>query len=188
MVQLAPEIALSPFESVTPEGRLFKILSSETDHLIALVDAIRDRSALEFLKTPGLEYSSLYTNNANPTIAPYLVNLPAHSEVLKQIIQKGWGRGWGVFVTCPFPLATLCNYFRSALMVTMPDGTELFSRFYDPRFFRDFFEGCSRAEAEKFFGPISSYFVEDERPEILLQYTITEKGTEKKGHLLTDLA
>jgi len=187
MAQVAAEIILSSFESATPEGRLFHILSNQSHHLMALIDAIRDGSVLEFLKTPGLEYSSLYTNNANATIAPYLVKLPPRSKELKQIIQKGWGHGWGVFLTCPTSLPQLFDYLRSTLMVTMPDGTELFSRFYDPRFFREFFEGCSSVEAEKFFGPISSYFVEDERREILLQYINTEKGPEKKGHLLTEI-
>jgi len=69
----------------------------------------------------------------------------------------------------------------------MPDGMELFSRFYDPRFFRAFLETCGAAEAEKFYGPITSYFMEDDRPEILLQFTRSKRGAEKKGHLLSVL-
>jgi len=65
---------------------------------------------------------------------------------------------------------------------------ELFSRFYDPIFFRTFLQTCTADEAEKFFGPITSYFMEDERPEILLQFTKSKTGAAKKGHLLSDLA
>jgi len=42
-------------------------------------------------------------------------------------------------------------------------------------------------KGEKLFGPITSYFKEDERPEILLQFTKSKTGAEKKGHLLSDL-
>jgi pSer/pThr/pTyr-binding forkhead associated (FHA) protein len=183
----AQEAALSAFEAATPEGRLFQLLSSQPQPLMALIDGVRDRSVLEFLKTSGVEHCSLYNSNANAAIAPYLVSLPPRSEALKGMIKKGWGHEWGVYLTCPFSLSELRNHFRTSLMVTMPDGMELFSRFYDPRFFREFLEGCSSSEAEKFFGPVSSYFMEDERPEILLQYTNGKTGTEKKGHLLTDL-
>jgi hypothetical protein len=72
-------------------------------------------------------------------------------------------------------------------MVRLPDGVELFSRFYDPRFFRAFLNSCTAAEAERFFGPVSSYFIEAEKPEIVLQFTLTTGGVEKKGHLLSEL-
>src|SRR5262249_54256669 len=110
------------------------------------------------------------------------------TELLKQMVHQGWGRGWGVYLTCSLSLAQVRDYFRSSLLVTMPDGMELFSRFYDPRFFRSFLESCSAAEAENFFGPITSYLMEDERSEILLQFKRGKKGPEKKGHLLSVLA
>jgi hypothetical protein len=133
------------------------------------------------------ESQSLYRGEQNAAIAPYLVRLPPRSELLKQMIQKGWGHEWGVYLTCPLPLAVLREYFRTSLMVTMPDGMELFSRFYDPAFFRVFLETCTAEEAEKFFGPVTSYFMEGDRPEITLQFTRSNAGAEKRGHLLSVL-
>ncbi|HAF13950.1 MAG TPA: hypothetical protein DCK99_09685 [Blastocatellia bacterium] len=183
----ASRLLLDSYEAATPEGRLFHILSNQPQPLMALIDAVHDARVLDLLRTLGEEHQSLYRNEQNAALAPYLVSLPARSELLKQMIQKGWGRQWGVYLTCPLSLSELRQYFRTSLLVTMPDGVELFSRFYDPRFFRDFLENCSAAEAEKFFGPATSYFMEDERPEILLQFSKSKTGPEKKGHLLSVL-
>lgn len=187
MADVLSPVALDSYEAATPEGRLLQILSNQPEPLMALIDAAHDPKVLELLRAAHEEYQSLYRNEQNAAIAPYLVRLPPRSDLLKQMVQQGWGRGWGVYLTCPLSLAELRDYFRSSLLVTMPDGMELFSRFYDPRFFRSFLESCNAAEAEKFFGPITSYLMEDERSEILLQFKRGRKGPEKKGHLLSVL-
>ena len=178
---------LDSYEAATPEGNLRQILSSQRGTLMALVDATHDPRVLEVLRASGEEYKSLYRGDQNAAIAPYLVRLAPRSELLKKMIKEGWGKNWGVYLTCPLALNELRDHLRQSLMVTMPDGMELFSRFYDPRFFRAFLESCTAAEAEKFFGPITSYFMEDERPEVLLQFRRTRTGAEKKGHLLSIL-
>ena len=186
--EVIPAAALDSYEAATPDGRLFHILSNQPETLMALMDAVHDPKVLELLRASREEYQSLYRSEQNPGVAPYLVRLPPRSELLKQMIQRGWGNEWGVYLTCSLSVTELRDYFRTSLMVIMPDGMELFSRFYDPRFFRGFLEGCTAAEAEKFFGPVTSYFMEDERPEILLQFTRSKNGAEKKGHLLSELA
>jgi hypothetical protein len=154
---------------------------------MALLDATHQRNLLELLTESGEEFQSLYQDPKSAAVAPYLVRLPPKSRLLRQMVHDGWGHGWGVYLTCRLPLAQLREYFRQALMLRLPDGVELLSRFYDPRFFRGFLEGCTAAEAEKFFGPVSSYLMEAEKPEILLQFTRTSRGAEKKGHLLSTL-
>src|SRR5437588_5088838 len=185
--EVVPAAALDSYEAATPDGRLLHILSNQPQTLMALIDAIHDARVLELLRATREEYQSLYRNEQNPKVAPYLVRLPPRSELLKQMIQRGWGHQWGIYLTCPLSLPELRAHFRTSLMVSMPDGMELFSRFYDPVFFRTFLETCTADEAENFFGPITSYFMEDERPEILLQFTKSKTGAEKKGHLLSDL-
>lgn len=181
-------VALASYEAETPDGRLLHILSNQPQALMALIDGIKDARVLELLRATKEEYQSLYSSAQNAAIAPYLVCLPPRSVLLKQMIEQGWGHQWGVYLTCPLSLSELREYFRTFLMVTMPDGMELCSRFYDPGFFRSFLETCTAAEADKFFGPITSYFMEDERPEILLQFTKNKTGAEKKGHLLSMLS
>jgi pSer/pThr/pTyr-binding forkhead associated (FHA) protein len=185
--EVLPPTAVDSYEAATPEGRLVQILSSQSGNLMALVDATHDSRVLTILQKANEEYQSLYRNDKNAAQAPYLVKLPPRSELLKQMTRQGWGKNWGVFLSCPLSLPELREHLRQSLMVTMPDGMELFSRFYDPRFFRGFLETCTAAEAEKFFGPITSYWMEGERPEILLQFRRGRKGAEKKGHLLSVL-
>lgn len=180
-----PPSALAGYEAVTPGGRLLHLLCSQREPLLALLDATHERNLLKLLADSGEEFQSLYQDPKSAAIAPYLVRLPPQSRLLNQMVHDGWGHGWGVFLTCKLPLTQLRDYFRQTLMIRLPDGVELFSRFYDPRFFRAFLESCTAAEAEKFFGPVSSYLMEAEKPEILLQFTRTSRGAEKKGHLLT---
>ena len=169
------------------EGRLFHLLSNQHQPLMALIDAIRDREILGLLQTHADEHQSLYRREQDPQVAPHLVRFAPRSALLRQMIQKGWARQWGIYLTSTLSLRDLRQYFRTALMVTMPDGVELFSRFYDPRFFRTFLESCTAKEAESYFGPVNAYFMEDERPEILLEFTRSSTGAEKKGHLLSPL-
>ena len=178
---------LEMYEAATPQGRLFQILSNQPQTVMALLDAVRDAKVIDLLRGTREEYQSLYTGEANAAVAPYLVRLPPRCDLLKQMIQLGWGKEWGVYLTCVSSLGGLRDYFRASLMVKLPDGIELFSRFYDPRFFRRFLETCTVAEAEKFFGPVTTYLMEGERPEILLEFSKYSTGVEKKGHLLSDL-
>jgi hypothetical protein len=166
---------------------LLQLLSAQPEPLLALLDATNEKNLPKLLVESGEEFQSLYDDPKSAAVAPYLVSLPPQSGLLKQMIHDGWGHGWGTFLTCKLPISQVRAYFRQTLMIRLPDGVELFSRFYDPRFFRAFLESCTAAEAEKFFGPVSSYLMEAEKPEILLQFTRTSRGTEKQGHLLTTL-
>ena len=186
-----PDISLpqlASYEAVTPNGKLLNILSNQHQPVLALLDGAHDSSVLELLKTQGEPFVSLYRPEQKATVVPYLVAIPPRSNLLKEMIRRGWGHEWGVYLTCSLSLSELREYFRSSLMVTLNDGMELFSRFYDPHFFRNFLTDCSADEAEKFFGPVESYFMEDERSEILLQFTRGKRGVEKIGHLLSDLS
>jgi pSer/pThr/pTyr-binding forkhead associated (FHA) protein len=178
---------IDAYTAATPEGRLLQLLSSQAEPLMGLLDATDDPKVLELLRNSGEEYKSIYQDEKSAAIAPYLVSLPPHSALLKRLIHDGWGKGWGVYLTCGLPLQELRRYFRHALMVTMPDGVELFSRFYAPAFFRRFLETSTRAEVERFFGPITAYLMEAEKPEILLEFTRSSEGVEKRGHLLSTL-
>jgi|GEM_PF-497471 len=177
--------AMQSYQAVTPGGRLLHLLQTQPVPVMALLDSTNEKKLLDHLS--GEDFQSLYQNPANIATTPYLVNLPPDSQFLRKMVYDGWGRGWGIYLTCPVSLAQLREYFRRELMVRLPDGVELFSRFYEPRFFRTFLDSCTAQEAQKFFGPVRSYLIEGEKPEIVLEYTRTESGVEKQGHLLSDL-
>lgn len=170
--------------AATPEGRLLQILRRQRDPLYALLDAARDTQVLALLRGSSEEFQSLYDGERFAEIAPYLVLLPPQSQLPEKLIREGWGKGWGVYLTCGASLREIRAYFRKVLMVKTPDGGEFFSRFYDPRFLREFLRTGTPAEAERMFGPISRYFIEAEKPEILMQFTRTKQGAELKERLL----
>jgi hypothetical protein len=177
-------LALENSLGTTPEGRLLSLLRNQPEQLFALLDAAHEPTVPELLRGSGHEYQSLYEGNAFADTAPYLVAVPPASRLLDKLVYEGWGRGWAVYLTCGLPLKAVRDYFRQALMIKMPDGREFFSRFYDPRFFRGFLRGCTPAEADRFFGPITSYLMEAENPEILLQFNRSAAGVQMKERLL----
>ncbi|HYE66378.1 MAG TPA: DUF4123 domain-containing protein, partial [Pyrinomonadaceae bacterium] len=169
-----------PQAEATLGGRLLQVLRRQPEPLFALLDATKQRQVLELLRSSGDEYQSLYEGEAFAAVAPYLVRLPVQSNFLLTMVRDGWGRDWGVFLTCSLPLTDLRSYFRQALMIKTADGQEFFSRFYAPSFFRGFLSGCTPAEADRFFGPVRRYLMEAERPETLLEFTKTAQGVEMK--------
>lgn len=184
MPESAVERVLRASNASTPEGRLIAILRSQREPLFAILDAAHEPTVPQLLRASGEEYQSLYQGEAFAEVAPYLVSIQPTSRFLERLAHEGWGHGWVVFLTCSLPLGSIREYFRRSLMIRMPDGREFFSRFYDPRFFRNFLRGCTQAEADRYFGPISSYLIEADNPEILLQFTRSSTGVEMKERLL----
>lgn len=169
----------------TPKGRLLQILREQPAPLYALLDAVHDPQVLELLHGAREELQPLYEGGQHaPEKIPYLVRLPAQSRLTEAFVNQGWGKNWGVYLTCAAPLAELRGYFRQSLMVKTQDGREFFFRFYEPRFLRDILRSSSHADSAKFFGPAGSYLIEAEKPEILLQCTRTRQGVEIRERLL----
>ena len=85
---------------------------------MALVDAIHDQQILELLQTHADEHQSLYRSEQDPKIAPHLVRFVPRSTLLKQLIQRGWGRQWGLYLTSALSLQDLRP------LITRPCGSE----------------------------------------------------------------
>lgn len=147
----------------------------------AILDAARDREVLSLLRASRLEFDCLYGINTHPRLvaaAPHLVHLGAESRRSAEIIERAWGRSWGVFLVAP-PDATikqLRRHLRGFLRVQTEEGGRLVFRFYDPRVLRVFLPTCTEAEARTFFGPILRFACEDESASRLLTFAIDRFG------------
>ena len=86
-------------------------------------------------------------------------------------MEKGWGKSWGVYLTSDWPLPALRNFLRQFLMVSLPDGKQVYFRFYDPRVLRLYLPLCTADEANEFFGPVKYYVMEDQAPDALLRFS-----------------
>jgi hypothetical protein len=79
---------------------LVEVLSSRSEHLYAVLDTARDPTIYPLLLRSGGYYLCLYsgaTARKLEAVAPYLVHLPPHSELLRDILDRGWSNSWEFF-------------------------------------------------------------------------------------------
>jgi hypothetical protein len=125
------------------------------------------------------EFECLYSGEIKPDLAetaPYVVRLEEKSEFTAWVVGQGWGKHWGIFALASADFKTMRGHLRRFLMVHDSNATALYFRYYDPRVLRTYLPTCNPDELERFFGPISSFLIEDEQPEKALRFEIT-KGT-----------
>ena len=172
-----------PTHEDTPQQRLLLLLRNQYQPLYAILDAARDVRILALLMQSREQYQSLYEGAEGDQlaqVAPYLVRLETDSLLLSSLVLEGWGNSWGVFLSCAGDLQTVRRHLRHFLEVQMPDGKQVYFRFYDPRVLRVFLPTCTADETNQFFGPIKHYLMEDDKPDKLLQFGSTDKGAEVK--------
>lgn len=164
-----------------PNGRLLQMLRGQFQPLFALLDAARDPRVLALLLESKEEFQSLYEGpqgDALAQFAPYLVGLPKESPLLETVAREGWGKSWGVYLTCDLPFKEVRKHFRHFLMAKLPDGRQVYFRFYDPRALRVYLPTCTAEEARSFFGPVKYYLMEGEMPESALSFAPGAQGAE----------
>ena len=171
---VAPPIAL--------HEQLLVLLRGEFQPLYAVLDAAREPEVLKVLFESKEKYQSLYEGPPSAQLAhfaPYLVKLVSESMLLETLVRQGWGKNWGVYFTCAQPFEGVRRHIRHFLMVKMPDGKQVYFRFYDPRVMRVFLPTCTPEEANQFFGPIQNFLAEDETPKRLLRFVNTGQGSQR---------
>ncbi len=165
------------------QPRLQDLLAKDFQPLYALLDASREPSVLKVILESKEEYQSLYEGPQGAQLAhfaPYLVRVPQKSALLDTLVQQAWSKSWGVFVTSDTPLKDLRTHFRHFLTVKLPDGTQVYFRYYDPRVLRLFLPTCLPEETTQFFGPVKHFLMEAEDPATALHFTRSPKGADKK--------
>lgn len=167
----------------TPQDRLLTLLRSDLQPLFAILDAARDIRILALLLHYKEECQSLYEGTEGATlaqVAPYLVRLAKDSRLLDALVKEGWGKSWGVYLTSASDLLEVRRHLRHFLQVRLPDGEQVYFRFYDPRVMRVFLPTCTAEETVQFFGPIKRYVMESEEPDKLWEFTTSGRGAVKK--------
>jgi hypothetical protein len=182
-----PPTAAQPSPKLPPpaprQPRLHDVLAKDFQPLYALLDASREPSVLKVILESKEEHQSLYEGPQGAQLAhfaPYLVRVPAKSSLLVTLAQQAWSKSWGVFVTSDTPLKELRTHFRRFLTVKLPDGSQVYFRYYDPRVLRLFLPTCYPEETTQFFGPVKHFLMEAEDPKLALHFTRSPKGADKK--------
>jgi hypothetical protein len=152
-----------------------------TPQVYALLDGARDRRIEPMIRLSRLEYCCLYGGRLSPALeraAPYLVHLTPGAAFMRDLIDLGWGRSWGIFTVVP-PDCTMHQqrrHCRTLLRVQAEDGRPLVFRFYDPRVLRVYLPTCTPHEAGAMFGPIPRLVTESEDGSHVLAYRPTSAG------------
>ena len=107
-------------------------------------------------------------------VAPYLVEVDSEDPFTQWLLDDGWGKSWGIFVESEATFIELRHHFRSFLRVVDESGKTLFFRYYDPRVIRVFLPVCDNAQLLTMFGPVEHYFVEGEKQNTLIQYSLRD--------------
>jgi pSer/pThr/pTyr-binding forkhead associated (FHA) protein len=131
----------------------------------------------------GAQYESLYEGKPKAKLAmfaPYLVRLLPESKLLENLVNKGWGRSWGIYLTCGLDFSEVRRHLRHFLMVRLPEGKHVYFRFYDPRVLRLYLPTCLPEEVNEFFGPVKYYLVEGDKPAALLRFSDAGRGVGRK--------
>jgi uncharacterized protein DUF4123 len=147
-------------------------------NVYAVLDGASIPDLLDKLYELQPEHVCLYRGELEPDIAevaPYLINLERDTEFSDWVFEKGWGNHWGIFAMSNESLRTMRNHFRTFLMVYDPEFKPLYFRYYDPRVLRTYLPTCDAEGLASLFGPVVSYFLEDEDPKNALRFR-TEGG------------
>ncbi|WP_343073672.1 DUF4123 domain-containing protein [Pyxidicoccus fallax] len=151
-------------DAPTKASTVHPVLEQQEFPLFALLDAARSERILQMLGSADEQRASLYTGpegDALAEVAPYLVALPPGSELLGRLLEEGWGKAWGVFVTSELSFRELRRHFRRFLLVEDELGRSLYFRFYDPRVLRVFLDTCTPEHRAELFGTaVKRFFVE----------------------------
>jgi hypothetical protein len=162
MPPVSPQTVITALWSRSKAGR---------SHLYAVLDGARNEGIYSAVAASGLEYECLHRGELTPDmaeVAPYLVKLAPEHPFTAWVVEKGWGNNWGIFMDTAAEFRPLRQHLRQFVMVYSPEAKPLYFRFYDPRVLRVYLPTCTTEELAEFFGPVSSYLLEDEDPGALL--------------------
>lgn len=140
----------------------------------SILDAARDGGVLQILQRRNPRYDCLYAGAVPAPLreaAPYLVHLQRGSAFPAELIERSWGKSWGVFLATTADFATVRRHLRTLLLVQSEQGKQLYFRYYDPRVLRGYLPTCNTQELRLFFGPIQHYFAEGVEGRTLKQYS-----------------
>ena len=181
---VAPDSSASKMPPQAPrQPRLQDLLRKDFQPLYALLDASREPSVLKVILESKEEHQSLYEGAQGAQLAhfaPYLIRIPPNSALVDTLVHQAWSKSWGVFLTSDKPLKDLRTHFRHFLTVKLPDGQQVYFRYYDPRVLRLFLPTCLPEETTQFFGPVKQFLIEAEDPALALHFLPGPKGPQKK--------
>ncbi len=121
-------------------------------------------------------YKCLYKGKSEDefeSVAPYLFSMNKSTiDFSNWFFGVGWNKNWGVLVFSNASFEDVYNHLCKYLIVTNNDKQEVSFRFYDPRVLRIILHSFDTKQLTAFFGPLSTFIVEDEDEGFVLKYSL----------------
>jgi hypothetical protein len=157
--------------------RIFERLAllTQGERLYAVLDGARDPRVRALLQSANLPHQSLYDGalpEALADVSPYLVALSGDDPASRRVVAAAWGGAWGCFIVTSLASPKLRSHLRRFLRVKTEQGKTLVFRFYDPRVLGTYLSTCTEQELREFFGPISTFAMEDRTGSHLLAFSV----------------
>ena len=115
-------------------------------------------------------------------VSPYLVALPAESELTDWILSL-IGTHPGIFARTPASMREMRQHLRKFLMVYDATSNPVYFRYYDPRVLNTYLATCDKEKEKTLFGPITHFFAENEAGDQLISYIPQQSSVTSKGML-----
>ncbi len=147
---------------------LLNTLYREGEAVYAVLDAIRDARIPAFLDASGEKYARV--DDENPA-SPYLVLVPGRSRLLDVLVKDGWNHGWGFYFSASLEFENALWHWRTFVTLHNRNGQAVTFRFWDPRVLRAVVPAMTAGEAAGFFGLISRFVVEGDKPGLAVEFT-----------------
>jgi len=163
------------------QSLLLNALYREGEPVYAVLDAIRDSRIPAFLDASGERYARV--DEGNPA-SPYLVLLPPQSRLMDVLIKDGWNRGWGFYFAASVTFDNALWHWRNFVTLRNEGGQAVTFRFWDPRVLRAVVPAMTSQEAAGFFGLISRFIVEGDKPELALELSLAPRGVYQQALVL----
>lgn len=152
------------------------LFGADDTTVFAALDGASAPTLVKTLHEHKPEHCCLYPGELKPdmaSVAPYLVRLEPGSEFTELVLKEGWGAHWGIFLRSKSDLRTIRDHLRDFHKVELPDQRTVIFRYYDPRVLRIFLPVCNQTELTLFFGPVQTFIVEGEAPEVGQRFLFT---------------
>jgi hypothetical protein len=151
----------------------YHLFSKADANVYAVLDAASIPNLLGALQEHKPKHERLFMGELEPGMAeviPYLVQLDPDADFTNWVLEKGWGKHWGVYAVSEANIRAMRMHFRSFLTVYDPDDKPLYFRYYDPRVLRVYLPTCNAGELKTVFGPVEYYLLEDRDPSVALRF------------------
>ncbi len=146
------------------------------DSVYSVLDAGADPSILPMIQQCGLFFECLFAGNLPQELAaaaPYVVKLKKDADFTHQLIDAGWSKNWGIFLTAPpgTGIKDIRKHLRKCLLVRGPEDQKLFFRYYDPRIMRTYLPTCDQKDRDFLFDPIIKFVMEGSSGNEILEFS-----------------